>query len=225
MLSANHHCRCMTVVFSALYIKVENNKSWRKKMCRMVIRYVSGLPVELFFMFCCGPIWVFPTAINMIVLLAGLCSVATVKIRARSFGGQHWGFPYSKNWLHSQRITASCTVFGICEKLIHPFYKNVSSHDISRWKDPWLISLLRLPESLSPCASRKNLIPRCLIGIGANALLLYSSQGPRVCVINLLCHFIPWWADNGICPLAAYHQEFPCTFHSHHSHCTWRTWC
>lgn len=132
-------CCLQTITVAALLLhfqlytsKWKTTKVEEKKMCRMVIRYVSGLPVELFFMFCFGPIWVSPTAINMIVLLAGLCTAATGKIRARSFGGQHWGFPYSKNWLHSQRITASCTVFGICEKLIHPFYKNVSSHDTPR---------------------------------------------------------------------------------------------
>jgi len=50
------------------------------------------------------------------------------------------------------------------------------------------------------CA-RRQVLSRCSVRIEASVVLPYSSQGPRVCVINLFSQLILCWADNGICPL------------------------
>lgn len=88
-------------------------------------------------------------------------------------------------------------------------------HCLTTVRRSWVWAIPSSVASLFP-----NVCPNCLLSsvssrcssrIEATVMQRYCSQGPGVCVTCLFSQLIPWWADNGICPLPPEHHNFFCS--------------
>lgn len=124
------------------------------------------------------------------------------------------------NLLNSHGITI--VFHNYCVKLIPPSLNHVIIHKVPLQFSFTLLSRLQCLSLCVRARARLSLVPRCLIRIGANALLPCSSQGAKGSVSSTCSATLsPGELIMGSSyPLAAYHQEFLRTFHSRHPHRT-----